>query len=162
MDQVYFAGVPVLGDVRRLAEHFGQPAPGDEIAHEQVEAVLGIKRGKSRYGTVTGAWRRALLRDHNIDLAAVPSVGFRALTAEERIAVGIDGVQSGVRKLVRSVKRADRVLTDDPILQSKQDTMRRLGVAITQELTTTMRRIELPKPDTQQTRIVPMKQGARG
>lgn len=156
MSKVHFGGVPTDGDVRNLMEHFGQLKPGDEIAHEDVEQVLHSTRNTSRYRTVTGAWRKKLMREHNCDVAAVPGVGFRCLTDAERVAAGVSGVQSGLRKQLHSVVRADRVQTDDESLRSKQDVLRRYGVALRAEATKAMRMIEPPNPAEQAPRIVPI------
>jgi len=156
MTKVYFGGVPTDGDVRNLMDHFGQPKPGDEIPHEEVEAVLHSTREASRYRTVTTAWRKKMLREHNVDLSALPGVGFRCLTDAERVAAGVSGVQSGLRKQLHSVVRADRVQTDDEALRAKQDVLRRDGIALRAEATKAMRQIDPPKPAEQAPRLVPV------
>lgn len=156
MSKVYFGGIPTDGDVRNLVEHLGTPRAGDEFTHEQVEAVIGATRDTNRYRSVTLAWRKRLMRDHNLDVAALSGVGFRCLTDSERVAAGVTGVQSGLRKQLHSVVRADRVQTDDESLRAKQDVLRRYGIALRAEATKAMRLIEPPKPAEQAPRIVPI------
>jgi hypothetical protein len=154
MSKMFFGGVPTALDVRKLQEAFPALSPGDEIEHEQIEAVIEVDRASSRYRTVTNAWRKHLLTDANIDIGAISGVGFRVLLDHERISTSVKGFQSGVRKQIRCVKRAILVRTDDEILRRKQEVMNRLGIAIASQATTMMREIEppkrtqgLPKPD---------------
>ena len=154
-DKVFFGGIPTGGDVRLLVQTLGVPNAGDEFTHEQVEAALSIQRSESRYLSVTKAWRDQMRRDHNIDLAAVPGVGFRALLPDERISAGVKGVQSGIRKQLRSIRRADSVRTDDPALLAKQTLMRRYGVALAAEANKLAQQLEPPKPQDQQPRRIP-------
>ena len=79
MSKLFLGGVPTDIEVRLLNEEFGQPEEGQEITHEDVEKTVKLNRKTSRYRAVTLAWRRALLEEHNIQLGAVPSVGFRCL-----------------------------------------------------------------------------------
>lgn len=148
MSKVFFGGTPTAIDVRKLVDVFGVPDVGTEITHEQVEACIGLKRTQTRYRTVTLAWRGSLLREHNVDLSAERGTGFRALAPDERVSAGVVGVQSGVRKQMRSIKRADMAVTDDPVLMHKQNTLRRYGVLLAAESTSLMKTIEPPKaPD---------------
>ena len=154
MNKVHFGGIPTDGDVRILSERFGVPKPGDEIKHEDVESALRLQRNSNRYRAVTLAWRKRMLRDHNVDISAIPGTGFRCLTDSERVAAGVSGIQSGLRKQLHSVVRADRVQTDDESLRAKQDVLRRYGVALRAEATKAMRAMEPPKPVEQSPRRV--------
>lgn len=152
MGKAFFAGLPTEIDVRKLRAAFPKVSEGDEITHGQLEEALGFPRSKNRYRTVTNAWRKQLFNE-GLDLGAVVGVGFRCLTAPERISGSIKGFQAGTRKQLRSVRRAVVVRTEDPILVHKQDLLRRAGAAIVKEANTLMREIEppaaarqLPKP----------------
>jgi hypothetical protein len=155
MSKMFFGGMPTDIDVRRLEEAFPKLQEGDDISHEQVEAVIGVDHTKSRYRVVTNAWRKQLLRDSNIELGSVSGVGFRCLKPEERISGSVKGFQQGVRKQMRSVKRSALVRTDDERLMKKQDLLRRYGAAIVNEATNMMKEIEPPKPQAQMPRIGP-------
>ena len=151
--KAFFGGVPTEADVRALNERWPALKDGDELSHEEVEAVVKQERGSNRYRSITTAWRRDLLRANNIDLAPIPGVGFRCLLPEERISVSIKGFQSGVRKTMRSVKRSAYVRTSDAILRGKQDLMRRFGAAIYAQSADMAREIEPPAPPKQSPRL---------
>lgn len=155
MSKVFFGGIPTDMDVKKLNQAFGVPDAGAEITHDQIEATLGMDRKTNRYKAVTLRWRASMLRDHNIELGPVHGVGFKSLNSEERVSAGMAGMKSGSRKVLRSIKRADQVQTDDPVLTKKQDLMRRFGVAIAAEANTMARQIEPPKPQQQMLRVAP-------
>jgi hypothetical protein len=143
---VFFGGVPTQKDIKALAQRFADIDVGDEISHADIESCTGLSRKESRYQTVVAAWRKMLLNEKNIELGAVPGVGFRVLNNSERVSVGIDGIQKGARKQLRSIKKAVMVCTTDPALLKKQELMSRLGVAVQGEVSAMMRQVEPPKP----------------
>lgn len=155
--RVLSKGVPCGPDVRKLLDAFGAPQPGDQIEHTEVEDALGTIRYRSeRYKTVVAAWRKTLLEKHNVDLQAVPGVGYRALNDEERVDAGVTGSKRGLRQIVRSTRRSDRVITEDPVLVHKQTVQRRLAVAINEEFKRqTKELLALPPPIQQQPRLPP-------
>ncbi len=159
MAKAFFGGIPTSIDVRKLREAFPSLREGDEITHEQVEAVIGSERHASRYRTVTSAWRRELLRNDGIEIGAVIGIGFRCLTPPERIDSSVAGVKAGARKQIRAVRRAEFVKTNDPVLVRKQGILRRLGVAVMQEMTSMAHQIEPPKASPQLPRLVPKAKG---
>jgi hypothetical protein len=146
MSKAYFGGLPTAIDVRKLSDSFGEPDVGRTITHEEIEAALGIEHASNRYRTVVLSWRRKLLSESNIELGAVPGVGFKVLAADERISGSISSFQCGTRKQMRSVRRAMLVRTDDEILRRKQDVMQRTGSAIAAQASVLMKSIEPPKP----------------
>lgn len=154
MSKVFFGGMPTQIDVDKLREAFPAIEEGDEVRHEDIEAVLGLERGSNRYKTVVEAWRKRLLND-GIDLGAVAGIGLKSLNATERIEKSVDGFQSGTRKQLRSIKRSQLVRTDDPILTAKQDTLRRWGVMVADNHNKMIKEIEPPKPQQQMPRLVP-------
>ena len=80
-----FGGIPVEPDLRRLREAFPKIEPDQIITYEEVAAVIGLPVGPGRFRTVTGAWRRELLRTHNFVLAVhTPGKSWRRLTEKER------------------------------------------------------------------------------
>lgn len=154
MSKLFLGGMPTGPDLRKLADAIGVPVVGQNISHQEVEDCLGHKRDSNRYRTVTTHWRRDLLRDHDVDLEAVPGVGFRVMSAAERVSTGKKGVQQGTRKVLRSITRADLVRTEDPQLQKAQEVLRRYGAAVRFEANRVMREIEPPKPQEQKPRLV--------
>ncbi|MBX3703979.1 MAG: hypothetical protein KF822_09415 [Steroidobacteraceae bacterium] len=154
MSKPFFGGIPADIDVRKLEERFGDPQEGQEFGHDEVEAVLGLERGSNRYRTVTDAWRRRLLNQRNIEVGAVPGVGFRCLTPAERVDGSLKGFRTGTRQQLRSVRRAAVVRTEDEGLRHKQDLLRRYGAAISAEASNMMQEIEPPKAQPQMPRLV--------
>lgn len=132
-DKLFFRGGPTDGQVQLLMAAFGTPEVGALITHEDVEATVGLRRTQRRYESIVRAWRRALLDKHNVDMGAVAGIGWKALRDDERIDAGLKGSKAGVRKIVRSVRRSDAVVTEDPVLSQKQMIQRRLGVAMQAE-----------------------------
>jgi len=100
--KMFFGGVPVAPDVKKLLDHFGIPTPGF-IAHEEVEPVLGVGRNQSRYRTVTRAWCDALWDKHNVRQIGCPG-GFKTLMPEERLDYGEYQRTKGVRRFEQAVK----------------------------------------------------------
>jgi len=80
---LYFGGIPIEPDVKRLALAFGSPKPG-LIAYEEIEGALDMTRETTRFRTVVTGWRRRLLNEENIYTAAVPGEGIKVLTEPER------------------------------------------------------------------------------
>ena len=154
-NKLFFGGIPTTSDVRKLAAAFGVPAIGDEIAHDEMAATLGIAKTSNRYTGVVSAWRKLLRRDHNIEMGAVMGYGLRALNPDERISASIKGIRQGARKQIRSVRLSDSTVTDDPLLVKKQGLMRQYGAAMMTEANTMFRQLEPPKPAEQQPRRLP-------
>ncbi len=59
-------GLPTEIDVTKLVDQFGVPARGTVFALADIAAVLGIAVGSSRFESVLGAYRRRLLKVHNL------------------------------------------------------------------------------------------------
>lgn len=157
MSKLFLGGIPTDIDVRKLIDAFGKPEIGAEVTHEQIEEVLGIGRDTNRYRGVTLAWRKKLERDHNIRMGSAAGVGYRSLSPSERISAAIVGTQQGARKQLRAIRSSDRVVTDDPVLQKKQELLHRYGIAIASEANSTMKQIEPPKPSQQMPRLAPVR-----
>lgn len=113
MNRVFFGGVPTAADVKKLKEALSADLKVDQvIPHEQIEAVIALKRTTSRYRTVVSAWRRQLLDEQNVDLDSIAGVGYLVLTEPERVRVSIRDHRRGTRKVSRSVGRMARVRTE--------------------------------------------------
>lgn len=85
MSELYFGGVPVEPDVKKLLKVYPTLNVGDVIRHSEIEEHLGVKYRSSRYRTVTDAWRKRMFCDQNILLGAVSGVGFKVLSPDERL-----------------------------------------------------------------------------
>lgn len=149
-EKLFFRGGPTDGQVQLLMAAFGTPKVGALITHEDVEATVGQQRTQHRYKSIVRAWRRTLLDKHNVDMGAVAGIGWKALRDDERIDAGIKGNRAGVRKIVRSVRRSDAVVTEDLVLVQKQMIQRRLGIAMQAEYAAaTKALVAIPPPSMQ-------------
>lgn len=147
MANLYLGGIPTAPDVKRLHDEFGVPNPGDEFTHQTIEFILGLKRNSSRYRTVTSAWRKELLTDKNIDLAAVPGEGYRCLDQSERVEANVKIQKQGIRRTGKGVKRLMLQPHDklDQVLAARRDHAIKLGGAIFQSGQQMMRELSPPK-----------------
>lgn len=146
MEVINRKGSPTDAEVRILEDCFGVPEAGSEVGHADIEGLLKLDRGSSRYGSVVAAWRKKLLRDHNVDMGAVPGVGFRSLRPDERISQAARDAGSGLQKVVRAASRAARVPTEDPALTHRQNVLHRLGLAAKDELDRASKAVAFPAP----------------
>lgn len=149
MSKIFFGGIPTAPDVKKLREAFPKIAEGTDFTHEQISAVLGGMDPKSsRYRCVTLAWRKEMLNTHNIEIAAVSNIGFRALCGAERLDTNVKGFKHGARKQGKHIRRVGMVraetLTEQE--QSKQLHFMRLGAAVLSQASSMMKEIEPPKP----------------
>lgn len=99
--KLYFGGIPVAPDLRKLVEAFGSPEPG-LIDYERIESVLGITRERTRFRTVVTSWRRHLLGEENVYTAAIPGEGIKILTEQERTEA-VERLQGRASKTQRRV-----------------------------------------------------------
>ncbi|MCL4837861.1 MAG: hypothetical protein KJ058_07845 [Thermoanaerobaculia bacterium] len=107
--KVFLGGLPVEPDVRRLEEKFGVPEVGALLTHRQVEGALGEKYGSTRYRTVTKAWRQHLREENNVELKAVPGIGFKCLGADERLDEANSTGRSVLRKLRKGAQQVESI-----------------------------------------------------
>lgn len=158
---VFHKGSATGADVRKLIEAFGTPSEGAEISHDEIaSAIENVSPSDSRYKTVVAAWRKVLLERHDVDLGSVHGYGYRVLNAQERIDAGINGSKSGMKKILRSARRGDRVVTADPVLMHKQQVQRRLVSVLTREFQDATKEFNLPQYQHQQPRIQPPSEAA--
>lgn len=156
MAVVFHKGSATGADVRKLIEAFGTPSEGAEISHDEIaSAIENVNSSDNRYKTVVAAWRKVLLERHDVDLGSVHGYGYRVLNAQERIDAGINGSKSGMKKILRSARRGDRVVTADPVLMHKQQVQRRLVSVLTREFQDATKEFNLPQYQHQQPRIQP-------
>lgn len=106
-------------DVRTLLEKIPDVvSDGRIIAHETIEALIGLTRDQNRYRTVTKHWRRALWQERQVFLwgPAAEGHGFKALTPDEMIRFSNREVRHTGRRLKRALLIAatprDEEITD--------------------------------------------------
>lgn len=151
MTKLFLGGVPTGPDVITLIDALGDLMEGREIMHAEVEAILQIKRGSNRYRAVTEAWRRRELRESNIEIGALVSIGFRVLNANERVTTNINSFQSGSRKQGRSLRRLGAVRDSelDEIHRAHRDHAIRIGGAMLAQASALQKELSPPKAQPQ-------------
>ena len=147
MTKLFLGGVPTAPDVKKLREAFPEITEGTDFTHEQIEQVIGLDAKSTRYRCDTLSWRKEMLNSHNIEIAAVPTVGFRALTGPERLDTNIKGFRQGTRKQGKSVRRVTMVRAETLSAneQTKQLHVMRLGHAVLSHASSMLKEIEPPK-----------------
>lgn len=150
---VFFGGVPTSAEVKQLIDTFGIPSEGDNLLHTTIAAAIGLDAKSNRYRTVTTAWRKKLLTDHNIDACAVAGEGFHFMEPHERVSAGIKGIKQASKKQLRSIKRVCSVRSDDPDIVHKQLLATRFGVALSEAHNSMVKQITMTKPAEQMPRI---------
>lgn len=118
---LYFGGVPVAPDVDLLIKALGSPSPGDDIDHEKIEEILGLKRAAHRYRTVTQRWMATLWDDRNVRVVGRRG-GFRCLLPHERLDQSERQRTKGARRLAQAVKEA---ITTPPEQLASHEVLRR-------------------------------------
>ena len=103
--RLFFGGIPTAPDVKKLEDRFGILKAGTLISHAELSSCIGVPWKSTRYRSVVESWRKKLMREHNIDTGAEPSVGIRILTGPERIAASEADFGSAVKKTRKAVKR---------------------------------------------------------
>lgn len=151
MSKLFLGGIPTAPDVKKLREAIGELIEGRDIAHDEVRAILGLEPRSSRYRSVTTAWRREMLNEHNIEISAIPSIGFRVLPQAEQLTTNIKGFKQGTRKQGKSVRRIAQIETEklSEAEQQKHMHMVRLGTQVVQHAGSIIKQIEPPKAQEQ-------------
>lgn len=147
MSKLFLGGVPTAPDVKKLREAFPQIDEGTDFTHEQIEAVIGLSPKSTRYRCVTLAWRKEMLNGHNVEIVAVPTIGFRALTGPERLDTNVKGFKNGARKQGKHIHRVGMVRAEtlsEPE-QGKQMHVMRLGAAVIAQASSMLKEIEPPR-----------------
>lgn len=98
-------GIPTKPEVDALMKAFANAKVGDLIPYDEITAITNVAYKNPRFRTVSTAFRRALLRQKNLDVAAVPGRGLKVLTASERVLESVADFHRGARKIRRSAAR---------------------------------------------------------
>ena len=76
---------PTEGGVKRLDEAFPHLPEGKVIPWDEIEAALNEPRDSARFNTIVSVWRKRLLEEQNIHLAAQYRVGLVVAEPRRRI-----------------------------------------------------------------------------
>lgn len=147
MTKLFLGGVPTAPDVKKLRKAFPEIEEGTDFTHDEVGAVIGLQPNSSRYRCITTAWRKEMLNEFNIEIAAISGIGFRALTGPERLDTNVKGFKQGTRKQGKSIRRVTMVRAEtlNELEQSRQLHVMRLGAAVLSQASSMMKEIEPPK-----------------
>jgi hypothetical protein len=141
-------------DVEKLMKELPTES-GSSVTYEEVEAVLGIRVTENRFRTVTGAWRKKLFRDKNLQTAAEGGA-FHFLTANQAFDTGVKSLHKIGKAAGRLHVRAGTINTNDLTTERKEK--HRLLVRETQAVIEATRnaakQIAGPKPVQSNVRMV--------
>jgi hypothetical protein len=110
------SGVPTRTEVNALIEKFGVPEEGVVITYEEISKVIRHVYGTSRFRTIVSAWRKRIRREHEIEMAPRPRIGFEAACPKERVELSGCQIRRGVRALKKGehiARNTDRARLDD-------------------------------------------------
>jgi len=105
---VFFGGVPTAPDVKKLMDHFGVPEENVLLNWTEIEEVIGEEKGSSRFTSVTGAWRKKLRKDHNIEMIPEIGKGLKAANPHERVDLAGGLIHKATNSIKRSISVADK------------------------------------------------------
>lgn len=122
-----FEGDDVKRRVDRLMEQL-KPQPGDVYLHQDIAHIAECKYPCPKYRSVIASWKRRLMKELNVDIDAVVGHGYRVLSENERVSVGIRDFGHARRSMGRSVNRIERAETGklDDFHRRQQDHAKRL------------------------------------
>jgi hypothetical protein len=83
---------------------------GKEIAKNDIAECISTPNNTHRYHTVTSAWRKKLLRDHNIYIGVIDKK-FVVQSNSQRIERSSAKIKSGLRSVVRGGNLANKTST---------------------------------------------------
>lgn len=132
---------PTGPDVDRLAAM--AYVEGATITHDEIQEAIGERKGSQRYQTVVGAWKRRMLRERNIVLAAVPGVGYEVLRPGQRVTAGAALRAQAVRRarLGQRILRGTDTARLTPEERAVWDHEAKVGAAVIAVGRTSMRQV---------------------
>ena len=101
---LFIGGVPTEPDVKRLIDAFPSIASDIEITHAEISKILGVDAKSARYRTITSAWRRLLLRVHNVRMSPIAGIGYRVIDGIERVTENVKQYGRGARQIQRAAR----------------------------------------------------------
>ena len=144
---LFFGGIPTAPDVDALIEEFGVPEIGVLVSYSKVSEVIGVSKDKSRFKSVTGAWRKHLYAEYNVFMKAIMNDGFMAMSPSERITFGSKGMKrkvKGMNKIIDILGATPKNdLSKDELLAQNHWTLQ--GKKATMALITAPKQLEVPE-----------------
>ena len=111
-NNLYFGGVPFDPDIRKIREAYPDSSleEGQVIPYEQIEAVLQVKKGTSRFLGVTNSWRKRVNNENNgLRIETEPGEGFKVLNEEEKAEYSWKRFREGMKKFRNAFVRSAEV-----------------------------------------------------
>ncbi len=148
---LFFGGIPTAPDVDTLIETFGVPEIGILVSYSNVSKVIGVPKDKSRFMSVTSAWRKHLYAEYNIFMKAIMNEGFMAMSPSERITFGSKRMKSkakGMNQLIELFgKTPKNDLSKDELLAQNHWILQ--GKKAVMALITAPKQLEVPELNTE-------------
>lgn len=158
---IFRGGIPYGPDVQRLSEAFAVPSlvEGLMITHEELEKILELKRGNSRYYAVINSWISKQKNENSIIIVWESRVGLKVLDPASILNHAEVRTRQKAGQLNRAVKlfgwvRRDRL---DDTGQKRYDHQVRVAAVLAQAVTSAKKELaielapikSLPKPKVQ-------------
>ncbi|CUW38817.1 protein of unknown function [Magnetospirillum sp. XM-1] len=122
-DSVFFGGVPTDPDVRAIREAYPEAdlPVGMVIPYHDVAGLLGVSVNSKRFRTVTWRWRRRVEAEtDSLVIGVEKGVGFKVLSASEKLDASVAKLGSAVKAARRSYSLSGRVSVTE-ISQEERD-----------------------------------------
>lgn len=110
MSKVHFGGNTTDPEVKKLMEKFSVIKPGDLLSHAEIAALAGAEPKSNRYYTVVEQFRKKLEQDLDLILKTEFGKGYRVLSADQRVDLGVGTVGRGLRFVKRGGKTIANVV----------------------------------------------------
>lgn len=108
MTKPFLGGEPTEAQVKLIEEAWPSLTAGTLIKYESISAVIREDMSRTRFRTVTDAWRKKAMRA-GIVIEAVPGLGFKVLDDKEKLDSSAGRFKSGRRKIGKAVQVVDAV-----------------------------------------------------
>ena len=146
--EMFFGGIPTAPDVERIVKTIGDIQEGQTILYATLTDIIHEAKESCRFRTVVRAWIRKMERERNLVMEAVPTVGYKVLTAPERVDFSGRKVVHGFRRIRRGAKVAR--LTQRENLSEDQrrtaDHLSNIDATLRLAEATEARRLKFPDP----------------
>lgn len=122
MQKSFVGGVPTDLDIKKLRDEYPieNMKYGDVIPYSDVEELLQVKKRSYRFQTVTNRWRKTILRETNIIIGTVPSIGFKILNDSEKVNLSGDKLKRAAKSMRTSMIVASKVIIKNITQEEKQ------------------------------------------
>ena len=102
--QVWFAGVSIDIELKRLHDAFPNLNIGDSFTDEDLEVIVELEKGSGRFKHVIKKWREECWDRNNLWIYRDRITGYHVSDDNERTDVSERKMREGVRRVKKSVK----------------------------------------------------------